>query len=245
MKITKSKRRGLIAAACAALAWGHGNALAEQVPEPGAPRIASTSTEGGLSRIPTPLGTAELDYPDIAKRAGVGGRVTVAVFVDENGRPLKTRIASREPMFLDIFDDVSRRAAMGVRYSPGLDENGKPAAMWVRQPFSYVLTGETPAHCTVNTTEHYPEKARAAGIEAVVGVFVNLDANGWPARNGMTIVGRNPTNASLFDEPAKAALLKIRCKPANRGGVNVPSVAVLDIAFTPHVDVLPASPNQD
>lgn len=246
MKITESRRRCLIAAACAALSWGQGNALAAQALESVASHIERTGAVGGLARMPAPLGTrAEVDYPDLAKRAGMGGRVTIAVFVDENGRPLKTRIASREPMFLDIFDDVSRRSAMGVRYSPGLDENGKPTAMWVEQPFRYALNGETPPRCTVDTAAHYPEAARAAGIEATVGVFVNLDANGWPARNGMAVIGRIPTNASLFDEPAKAALLKIRCQPANRGGANVPSIAVVDIAFTPPVDKLPGTPAQD
>lgn len=246
MKITESRRRRLVAAACAALAWGHGTALAEQGLQPDTPRIESARAAGGLSRMPTPLGTrADVDYPDLAKRAGMGGQVTIAVFVDESGRPTKTRVASREPMFLDIFDDASRRSAMGVRYSPGLDENGKPVAMWVEQPFRYALNGETPPRCTVSTAAHYPEAARAAGIEAVVGVFVNLDANGWPARSGMAVVGRIPTNANLFDEPAKAALLKIRCQPANRGGLNVPSVAVVDITFTPPVDNLPGTLKQD
>ncbi|MDP9891331.1 TonB family protein [Variovorax boronicumulans] len=245
MKITKSGRHRLIATACAALALGQGNAVAAQPLEPAASHIERTGATQGLSRMPTPLGNAEIDYPDLAKRAGIGGRVTIAVFVDESGRPTKTQVASREPMFLDIFDDASRRAAMGIRYTPGLDENGKPTAMWVNQPFKYALHGETPPRCTVNTAAHYPEAARAAGTEAVVGVFVNLDANGWPAKSGMAIVGRTPTNASLFDEPAKAALLKIRCRPANRGGLNVPSVAVVDIAFTPPVDKLPETPAQD
>lgn len=239
---TRARR---IAAACAALACVHGSVLAEQASTTGTPSLESAPAATGRPTMPTPLGKANLDYPDLAKRAGIGGRLTVAVFVDESGRPTKTRIVSREPMFLDSFDDASRRAVMSIRYTPGRDANGKPVAMWVRQPFSYTLQGQTSARCKVDTAAHYPVQARPAGIEAVVGVFVNLDEYGRPSEHGMTIVGREPTNAKLFDEPAKAALMKTRCEPATQGGTNVASIAVLDIVFTPPVDAPPAAPAPD
>jgi outer membrane biosynthesis protein TonB len=47
----------------------------------------------------------------------------------------------------------------------------------------------------------------------------------------MTVVGREPANARMFDKAAKAAVVQARCRAARRMGRSVESFVVLEVPF--------------
>jgi protein TonB len=75
-------------------------------------------------------------YPDIAKKAGIEGRVVVKVLIDKDGKPLKSQILKNPGT--DIFDESATKAVMDATYSPA-EQNGKPVKVWMVIPISYKL----------------------------------------------------------------------------------------------------------
>jgi TonB family protein len=192
-----------------------------------------------LPSLQTPL---ELDYPLIARRAGLEGSIVVEVLVDAQGKPQKTIIRSRTPRFIDLFDAPARAAVMRATFDPALDAEGKPVAASVRQPISFKLhgfEGDHPATCNVDATPHYPAEARALGAEGLVGVLVRIDQTGWIDDASIVVVGREPVNASMFDKAAKTAVAKARCRAARHMGRSVDSYAVIEVPFKVDVSGAP------
>lgn len=83
----------------------------------------------------------------------------------------------------------------------------------------------------MDTAAHYPAEARTLGAEAVVGVLVKVDETGWVDSASMTVVGREPANARMFDKAARAAIVQARCRAARRMGRSVESFVVLEVPF--------------
>jgi protein TonB len=77
---------------------------------------------------------ASMQYPEIAREAGIEGRVTVKVLVSESGGVIKIGSVSGP----DAFHDEVRDKAMGLQFTPGL-QNGKPVKVWVTVPFNFKL----------------------------------------------------------------------------------------------------------
>lgn len=75
-----------------------------------------------------------MQYPDIAREAGIEGRVTVKVLVNESGTVSKVGSVSGP----DAFHDEVREKAMDLQFTPGL-QNGKPVKVWVTVPFNFKL----------------------------------------------------------------------------------------------------------
>jgi protein TonB len=73
-------------------------------------------------------------YPEIAREAGIEGRVTVKVLVNESGSVSKVGAISGP----DAFHDEVRDKAMDLQFTPGL-QNGKPVKVWVTVPFNFKL----------------------------------------------------------------------------------------------------------
>ncbi len=78
---------------------------------------------------------ASMRYPDIAREAGIEGRVTVKVLVGENGSVIKVGSVSGN----DAFHDEVRDKASDLQFTPGL-QNGKPVKVWVTVPFNFKLS---------------------------------------------------------------------------------------------------------
>ncbi len=76
-------------------------------------------------------------YPELAKRAGVEGKVYVKILVDTSGIPLKAVVIKSSDK---IFNQVSIDAVMKFKFSSALKDN-KPVAVWVVIPFKYTLDG--------------------------------------------------------------------------------------------------------
>lgn len=77
---------------------------------------------------------ASMHYPEIAREAGMEGRVTVKVLVGPDGNVLKVGSVSGP----DVFHDEVRDKANDLQFTPGL-QNGKPVKVWVTVPFNFKL----------------------------------------------------------------------------------------------------------
>lgn len=77
---------------------------------------------------------ASMDYPSVAREAGIEGRVTVKVLVGTDGSVMKVGSVSGP----DVFYDEVRDKSMNLQFTPGL-QNGKPVKVWVTVPFNFKL----------------------------------------------------------------------------------------------------------
>jgi protein TonB len=84
---------------------------------------------------PQVLKTVEPVYPEMAKKAGIEGRVTVKAMVNEEGRVSYVEIIqSTNP----IFDEPAKRAAMGFLFKPGMQRD-RPVKVYMAIPFRFQL----------------------------------------------------------------------------------------------------------
>jgi len=77
---------------------------------------------------------SSMQYPEIAREAGMEGRVTVKVLVGPDGNVIKVGSVSGP----DVFHDEVRSKANDLQFTPGL-QNGKPVKVWVTVPFNFKL----------------------------------------------------------------------------------------------------------
>lgn len=77
---------------------------------------------------------ASMDYPQLARDAGIEGRVTVKVLVGPEGNVIKIGTITGP----DVFYDEVRSKADDLQFTPGL-QNGKPVKVWVSVPFNFRL----------------------------------------------------------------------------------------------------------
>lgn len=77
-------------------------------------------------------------YPEMARIAGITGKVFVAVLIGEDGRPVKAKVMKRVPADCDVFDAVAIKSVMESRYYPGI-QNGSPIKVWFTVPIRFQL----------------------------------------------------------------------------------------------------------
>lgn len=77
---------------------------------------------------------SSMSYPEIARQAGIEGRVTVKVLVSEGGSVIKVGSISGP----DVFHEEVRSKASNLEFTPGL-QNGRPVKVWVTVPFNFRL----------------------------------------------------------------------------------------------------------
>ena len=85
---------------------------------------------GGLEGI-----QAKIVYPEIAKRAGVQGRVFVKAFVDKNGNVVKTELLKGIGAGCD---EAAMEAVQNTKFTPGR-QRGKPVPVQVSIPIVFRL----------------------------------------------------------------------------------------------------------
>ncbi len=76
------------------------------------------------------------DYPELALRAGLEGKVWVKILVDKEGKPLKAIVIRSTS---DVFDSSAVRAAMRFLFTPAVNNRG-PVKVWVSIPFKFTLS---------------------------------------------------------------------------------------------------------
>jgi len=77
---------------------------------------------------------SEPDYPDLARKAGVSGKVLLEVVIDEKGDAIKTKVIKS----LGMLDRSAIEAAKTSKYRPGLIDK-KPVKVKMEVPFYFNL----------------------------------------------------------------------------------------------------------
>ncbi len=77
-----------------------------------------------------------LKYPEIARKAGIEGRVVIQVLVSEKGKVIKTRII--KSLGHSGCDEAAVKAIRGVKWKPALQRD-KPVKVWVAIPVIFRL----------------------------------------------------------------------------------------------------------
>jgi len=87
---------------------------------------------------PTVVSTPRLIYPEMARIAGLEGRVFVRVLISEEGKPMKAEIVKRIPADQTVFDKEAVRIAMETKYTAG-QQNGRRVRVWMTIPVRFTL----------------------------------------------------------------------------------------------------------
>lgn len=143
---------------------------------------------------PEPIGgftiiAQNLHYPEIAKRAGIQGRVILNVLVNKNGNVDSVNVL--KSLGESGCDEAAIAAVQAVQWKPAKFQ-GQPVNVWVGIPVVFKLDGNTfiPAENAESKSEYraffeklssqaaYPASAKRAGIEAKVEVKVFIDKDG-------------------------------------------------------------------
>jgi protein TonB len=87
---------------------------------------------------PTIVSTPKLIYPEMARIAGLEGKVFVRVLISEDGKAMKSEIVKRIPADCSMFDKEAIRIAMETRFTPG-QQNGQRVRVWMTIPVRFTL----------------------------------------------------------------------------------------------------------
>ncbi|MCL5992306.1 MAG: TonB family protein [Bacteroidetes bacterium] len=74
-------------------------------------------------------------YPEMARRAGIEGKVVVRVYVGKDGKPVKTIIEASDN---ELLDNAAKVAIMKSVFTPAI-QNGSPVPLWVSIPINFRL----------------------------------------------------------------------------------------------------------
>lgn len=86
--------------------------------------------------IPEIVKTVTPDYPEMARKMGLEGRVAIRALVDTLGDVRDVQLAKSSGV--EILDSAAVKAAWKCRYSPGI-QNGRPVWVWVTYPVVFRL----------------------------------------------------------------------------------------------------------
>ncbi|MFQ5823312.1 MAG: TonB family protein [bacterium] len=105
---------------------------------------------------PMPIGgfkaiQQNLQYPEIARKAGIEGRVILNVYVNEQGEVEDVKIAKSINEGQSGFEEVAIAAVKSVKWEPA-ENKGSPVAVWVAIPVVFKLNGDKG---TKTSGEHY------------------------------------------------------------------------------------------
>jgi protein TonB len=76
-----------------------------------------------------------VNYPEMARKNGIEGKVVVQVFVDKLGRPAKVQIAESSNR---LFDPAAMEAVQKTHFTPAI-QNQTPIGVWVTIPIVFSL----------------------------------------------------------------------------------------------------------
>jgi protein TonB len=87
-----------------------------------------------LSEKPEPVRPVKPEYPELARKAGIEGRVTVKVLIGTKGNVEKVEILKGHPMLNDAAVD----AAMEAQFKPG-KQRDRFVKVWMTIPIDFKL----------------------------------------------------------------------------------------------------------
>lgn len=88
-----------------------------------------------FEKTPEMVVAAKPEYPEIAKRAGITGKVFVKVLIDKEGKPKRAVVIKTDS---ELFNDAAIAAAMKSAFTPAL-QNNHPIAVWIVLPYKFQL----------------------------------------------------------------------------------------------------------
>lgn len=77
----------------------------------------------------------EREYPPDLRQDGLSGSVRLRLLVGTDGIPAEVRVL--ESSGYPRFDQAASRVAVFLRFSPALDNAGRPVQVWVAFPISF------------------------------------------------------------------------------------------------------------
>ena len=85
-----------------------------------------------VEKQPEVLKQVKPDYPEIARKAGIEGRVTVNALVGKDGKVEKVG----EVTGPEVFHEAAQAAALQWEFTPAI-QNDRPVKVWVAIPFNF------------------------------------------------------------------------------------------------------------
>ena len=115
---------------------------------------ASTSSEAGASTVvdeaipdknvyvnvdksPVLVHQVETVYPEIAKKAGIEGKVFVQMLIDVDGLVMRAEVVKSSGN--TSLDEAAVDAAKQWLFTPAVAPGGKTTRVWIMQPFTFKL----------------------------------------------------------------------------------------------------------
>jgi protein TonB len=87
--------------------------------------------------LPVPINPGKPPYPELARKAGIEGRVWVKALVDKRGK-VRDAIIVKESGANAGFEEAALQHAFSITYKPAIS-NGQPIAVWVTYPVDFRL----------------------------------------------------------------------------------------------------------
>jgi periplasmic protein TonB len=99
-----------------------------------APVFTPMTVRPEIKNVPEVIRAMEREYPPILRDAGIGGRVVVWFFIDEEGRVQDFRISTSSGH--SALDDAAIKVASVYRFTPALNRDQK-VKVWVQFPITF------------------------------------------------------------------------------------------------------------
>lgn len=209
-----------------------------------------------LKEYPKPISPIQPEYPQVAKLAGIEGKVYVEALISENGDVLDTKIMKSDH---ETLIGAAVAAIKTTKFSPAVSQENKKVRAWVVIPIVFKLEedkkelkaitpvdnsktdNEVELEPDINTFQEveklpemieadkpvYPEEAKKNKITGKTFVKVLIDKNG-NAKKAVVIKSEH----ELFNQPAIDAAMKSKFTPAMQGGNPIAVWIVLPYRFT-------------
>jgi len=116
-------------------------------PPPPLPTSSEDDIEQGYrfvayDKAPEPIGgfaviQSYLEYPEIARKAGMEAYLIIGVLIDERGYVIKTQVMQESGSNVG-FEDAAQKAVIQVKWKPAMQRD-KPAKVWISIPIRFRL----------------------------------------------------------------------------------------------------------
>lgn len=87
-----------------------------------------------VEQNPVPLGRPNVVYPELAKKAGLEGKVVLKALIDETGSVTKVVVLAGD----DIFKDAAVSAINNLKFKPAINGN-RAVKVWITYPVIFRL----------------------------------------------------------------------------------------------------------
>jgi periplasmic protein TonB len=93
-----------------------------------------------VEQEPEPIEPIEkaIQYPEVAKRSGLEGKVELDALIGTDGRVIKVNILKSD---FDVFKQAAEEAVKKTRFTPAR-QNGQPLKVWITRTIRFKLNGK-------------------------------------------------------------------------------------------------------